>query len=44
LCDKPIAEGSPEIELVEQEAPGLTVLLHPDCYAAWLAAVQAPAP
>jgi len=43
LCGKPIAEGAPEIELVEQDPPGNSALLHPDCYASWLAAAQSPA-
>ncbi len=38
LCGQPIGAGAPEIEIETHEPGG--VLLHPDCYAIWLAEVQ----
>ena len=38
LCGQPIGAQAPEIELETLESNG--VLLHPDCYAVWLAEVR----
>ena len=42
LCGEPIRAGAPEIELVlgTRERQTGSVLLHPDCYAIWLAEVR----
>ena len=42
LCGGPIRAGTPEIELVlgARERQTGSVLLHPDCYAIWLAEVR----
>jgi len=38
LCGLPISAHAPEIEIESHEPIG--VLLHPDCYAIWLAEVR----
>ena len=38
LCGLPISAQAPEIEIETHEPTG--VLLHPDCYAIWLAEVR----
>jgi hypothetical protein len=39
LCGEPIRAGQAEIEL-EDSATRTATILHPECYAAWLAASQ----
>jgi hypothetical protein len=38
MCDLAITAESPEIDIEMDEPPG--VILHPDCYAIWLAEVR----
>ena len=42
LCGQPISARAPEIEMETDEPTG--VLLHPNCYAIWLAEVRSGGP
>jgi hypothetical protein len=40
LCGKPIHEKAPEIEIEIETTEQTSLLLHPDCYAIWIAEVR----